>query len=125
MSRATYLNFWTPAHQRHPILLVFEEAHNYIPRVERDHSFAKTAVERVAKEGRKYGVAAAVARGELEWADFFQGVSRQFVSSSVTVDQVVAAYLEQIGHIESVGGRIILMASRALAACARGRRQSA
>lgn len=54
------LNFWTPAHQRHPILLVFEEAHNYIPRIERDHSFAKTAVERVAKEGRKYGVAAAV-----------------------------------------------------------------
>ncbi len=54
------LNFWTPAHQRHPILLVFEEAHNYIPRVEKAHSFAKIAVERVAKEGRKYGVAAAV-----------------------------------------------------------------
>ncbi|UCG16024.1 MAG: ATP-binding protein [Phycisphaerales bacterium] len=54
------LNFWTPAHQRHPILLVFEEAHNYVPRDEKAHSFAKTAVERVAKEGRKYGVAAAV-----------------------------------------------------------------
>ncbi|MCP4250230.1 MAG: ATP-binding protein, partial [bacterium] len=53
------LNFWTPAHQRHPILLAYEEAHNYIPRVAQEgRTFAKTAVERVAKEGRKYGVAA-------------------------------------------------------------------
>jgi DNA helicase HerA-like ATPase len=54
------LNFWTPPHQRHPLLLAFEEAHNYIPRVEARTSFAKKAVERVAKEGRKYGVAALV-----------------------------------------------------------------
>jgi len=54
------LNFWTPANQRHPSLLVFEEAHNYIPRIEQGKHFAKTAVERVAKEGRKYGVAAMV-----------------------------------------------------------------
>jgi hypothetical protein len=54
------LNFWTPADQRHPMLLAFEEAHNYIPRVEHGHHFAKTAVERVAKEGRKYGVSAMV-----------------------------------------------------------------
>jgi len=54
------LNFWTPADQRHPSLLVFEEAHNYIPRIEQGKHFAKTAVERVAKEGRKYGVAAMV-----------------------------------------------------------------
>jgi DNA helicase HerA-like ATPase len=54
------LNFWTPAHKRHPILLVYEEAHNYIPRQRSEHSFARTAVERVAKEGRKYGVAAMV-----------------------------------------------------------------
>ncbi|MHC4611511.1 MAG: ATP-binding protein, partial [Planctomycetota bacterium] len=52
------LNFWTPAHKRHPLLLAYEEAHNYIPRVDRGRSFAKAAVERVAKEGRKYGVAA-------------------------------------------------------------------
>ena len=38
----------------------------------------------------------------------------------VTVAGVEAAYEEQIGYSESVGGRIILMASRALAACARG-----
>jgi DNA helicase HerA-like ATPase len=52
------VNFWTPAHQRHPVVLVYEEAHNYIPRVPVKTSFARAAVERVAKEGRKYGVSA-------------------------------------------------------------------
>ena len=54
------LNFWTPSKLRHPILLAFEEAHNYIPRVPRGQAFAQKAVERVAKEGRKYGVSAMV-----------------------------------------------------------------
>ena len=36
-----------------------------------------------------------------------------------TVDDVIRAYEEQIEAIERLGGRIILMASRALAACAR------
>ncbi len=54
------LNFWTPPDQRHPMLLVFEEAHNYVPRVPRATNFAKTAVERVAKEGRKYGISAMI-----------------------------------------------------------------
>ncbi|PZE22776.1 dihydrodipicolinate synthase family protein [Paenibacillus xerothermodurans] len=39
--------------------------------------------------------------------------------SSVTLEQVEAAYEEQCSFIEGEGGRIILMASRALAACAR------
>jgi hypothetical protein len=38
----------------------------------------------------------------------------------VTLDTVIAAYEEQIETIEALGGRIILMASRALAAVARG-----
>jgi hypothetical protein len=38
----------------------------------------------------------------------------------VTVADVEAAYEESCGYIEGVGGRIILMASRALAACAQG-----
>jgi hypothetical protein len=38
----------------------------------------------------------------------------------VTVDDVIAAYEEQFAFIEGVGGRIIMMASRALAACASG-----
>lgn len=54
------LNFWTPPDQRHPTLLVFEEAHNYVPRGEHKGGFARTAVERVAKEGRKYGVSAMI-----------------------------------------------------------------
>jgi len=54
------VNFWTPARQRHPLLMVFEEAHNYIPRADGPNQFAKKAVERVAKEGRKYGVSAMV-----------------------------------------------------------------
>jgi hypothetical protein len=37
----------------------------------------------------------------------------------VTLDQVIAAYDEQCAAVEAAGGRIILMASRALAACAR------
>jgi hypothetical protein len=37
----------------------------------------------------------------------------------VSVDDVIRAYEEQIGTIESMGGRIILMASRALAKAAR------
>ena len=39
---------------------------------------------------------------------------------SVTLADVEAAYEEQCAFIEGVGGRVILMASRALAACARG-----
>ena len=41
-------------------------------------------------------------------------------SPQLTVNDVIAAYEEQCGYVESVGGRIILMASRALAACASG-----
>ncbi len=40
-------------------------------------------------------------------------------SRDVTVDDVIRAYEEQIEAIEALGGRIILMASRALAACAK------
>lgn len=37
----------------------------------------------------------------------------------VTLEQVIAAYEEQCAVVEAAGGRIILMASRALAACAK------
>lgn len=50
-------NFWNPQRTRFPILAVFEEAHNYIPnRPEARFAAAKSAVERLAKEGRKYGI---------------------------------------------------------------------
>ena len=40
--------------------------------------------------------------------------------SPCTLDQVIAAYEYQCAAVEAAGGAIILMASRALAACARG-----
>jgi uncharacterized protein len=40
-----------------PFLLVYEEAHNYVPRSENaKYGSVKKAIERVAKEGRKYGI---------------------------------------------------------------------
>jgi hypothetical protein len=36
-----------------------------------------------------------------------------------TLDEVIAAYESQVGTVEGLGGRVILMASRALAACAK------
>ncbi|MCK4342665.1 MAG: DUF87 domain-containing protein [Phycisphaerae bacterium] len=54
-------NFWAPPEVRQPFVLVYEEAHNYLPRVARaERMFARDAVEKVAKEGRKYGVSAMV-----------------------------------------------------------------
>jgi hypothetical protein len=38
----------------------------------------------------------------------------------LTIDDVIRAYEEQVGFVEGLGGRIVLMASRALAAAAKG-----
>ncbi len=50
-------NYWNPRRHEFPILLICEEAHQYIPK-ESDLRFVGTrrAMERIAKEGRKYGV---------------------------------------------------------------------
>ncbi len=50
-------NYWNPRYSEFPILLVCEEAHAYIKR-ESDVQFegARKSMERIAKEGRKYGV---------------------------------------------------------------------
>jgi hypothetical protein len=50
-------NYWNPQYREFPILLVCEEAHAYIPRA-REGQFAGSlkSMERIAKEGRKYGV---------------------------------------------------------------------
>lgn len=43
--------------KRNPILLVCEEAHRYVPnRGEAQYGAAQEAIQRIAKEGRKYGV---------------------------------------------------------------------
>jgi len=54
-----YLQFWMPDERRHPVALVCDEAHLYLPR-EQGNPNQERAVEnfeKVAKEGRKYGVA--------------------------------------------------------------------
>jgi len=48
------------------------------------------------------------------------GTDHLLPSPDTTLDDVVAAYEEQIGFVEGLGGRIILMASRALAVAAKG-----
>jgi hypothetical protein len=48
-------NFWNQNRREFPILLVCEEAHNYLPSTGEARA-ARRTVERIAKEGRKYGV---------------------------------------------------------------------
>jgi DNA helicase HerA-like ATPase len=54
-------NYWNPEYKEFPLLLVCEEAHAYIPR-EHGSQFEGTrySMERIAREGRKYGVGLAV-----------------------------------------------------------------
>jgi Protein of unknown function (DUF993) len=74
-------------------------------------SSAKELIERSVAEAKS--VAGAVVASGAGTDDLAPG-------PRVTIADVEAAYEESCGFIESVGGRIILMASRALAACAKG-----
>ena len=58
---------------------------------------------------------------DVEGATVFSGAGTDHLGSGagVHVSEVIEAYDEQCAAIEKLGGRIILMASRALAACAR------
>jgi len=47
------------------------------------------------------------------------GTDHLVPNEAVTLDDVIAAYEEQVGYVEGLGGRVILMASRALARAAR------
>ncbi len=66
-------------------------------------------IRRSLAEAHAYGGAVACGAGTDHLAP----------SPDLTLDNVIAAYEEQCGFIEGHGGRIILMASRALAACAK------
>ncbi len=51
------MNYWNPRARDFPILLVCEEAHSYIPRASgTQYEGTRRSMERIAKEGRKYGV---------------------------------------------------------------------
>lgn len=47
------------------------------------------------------------------------GTDHLMAGPDVTIDQIIRAYEEQVGFVEAQGGRVILMASRALAAAAK------
>jgi len=54
-------SLWNPNREKMPLLLVCEEAHRYIPKSD-DVAFknSRSALARIAKEGRKYGVGLAL-----------------------------------------------------------------
>jgi hypothetical protein len=62
----------------------------------------------------------AASRGALDRIACGAGTDHLEPTAGITLDAVVDAYAEQCGFVEGLGGRIILMASRGLAACARG-----
>ena len=54
-------NYWNPRRREFPITLLCEEAHAYIPREKNSqYEGTKRQMERIAKEGRKYGVSIGV-----------------------------------------------------------------
>ncbi|GAE35232.1 dihydrodipicolinate synthase family protein [Halalkalibacter akibai] len=71
---------------------------------------AKELIKRSVKEAR--AVDGQIACGA--------GTDHQTPRTDITLEEVEAAYEEQCEFVESQGGQIILMASRALAACAKG-----
>jgi hypothetical protein len=75
-----------------------------------DWTAAQELIRRSVAEARSVG--GVIASGA--------GTDHVVAHPSVTLADVEAAYEEQCGFVEGVGGRIILMASRALAACAQG-----
>jgi ABC-type dipeptide/oligopeptide/nickel transport system ATPase component len=62
VARLAYeFNYWNPRRRDFPITLICEEAHAYIPREKGgQYEGTKKMMERIAKEGRKYGVSIGV-----------------------------------------------------------------
>jgi hypothetical protein len=57
---------------------------------------------------------------DVPGALLFAGAGTDHLAPGATLDEVIAAYEEQVGAIEAAGGRVILMASRALVSAAKG-----
>jgi hypothetical protein len=75
-----------------------------------DWPTSRELIRRSLAEARAVGVTDRIACGAS---------TDQLESRVYSLDEIVAAYLEQCELVESLGGRVILMASRALAASAR------
>lgn len=63
-----------------------------------------------------------VAEAKAAGGTVFSGVGTDHLAPAPgqTLDRITAAYLEQLHAVQALGGRVILMASRALAAAAKG-----
>jgi len=79
-------NYWNPQRREFPLLLVCEEAHQYIPReTDLQHSATRRAVERIAKEGRKYGVGlCVVSQRPLELSETVLAQCSNFICLRIT-----------------------------------------
>jgi hypothetical protein len=75
-----------------------------------DWAMSRELIRRSLDEARAVGAADRIACGV--------GTDHLASEMRFTLDEIVAAYAEQCGFVEAHGGRIILMASRALAASA-------
>jgi hypothetical protein len=75
-----------------------------------DWSVARELIQRSLRHARSVG-------GDLACG---VGTDQLAAGPDVTLAHVEAAYREQLGVVEAEGGRVILMASRALAQCAKG-----
>jgi hypothetical protein len=75
-----------------------------------DWTAAKELIRRSLSEARAVGAADKIACGA--------GTDHLQSHPGLTLADVEAAYQEQVSYVEGQGGRVILMASRALAACA-------
>jgi hypothetical protein len=75
-----------------------------------DWAMSRELIRRSLDEARAVGAADRIACGA--------GTDHLASEMRFTLDEIVAAYAEQCGFVEAHGGRIILMASRALAASA-------
>ncbi|MDX8044546.1 dihydrodipicolinate synthase family protein [Gracilibacillus sp. S3-1-1] len=73
-------------------------------------------------EGAKELISRSIKEAKSVGGNMASGVGTDHLSPSpsVTLEQVEKAYEEQVSFVEAEGGKVILMASRALAACAKG-----
>lgn len=69
-----------------PFMIVCEEAHNYIPRTgESEYKAAKKSIERIAKEGRKYGLSLmVVSQRPSEVSDTILSQCNNFINLRLT-----------------------------------------
>jgi hypothetical protein len=129
LARTLYdIQFWLPEKKRTPLALVCDEAHLYLPVAEESDALAARALaafERIAKEGRKYGVAlfvvsqrpSDVSRTILSQCNNFiamrltndrdQGVIRCFVSDSLA-GLIDALPLLDVGEALVLGDAMLL-----------------